>query len=204
MGTPFVLTITSGAIGLADVPAAGAPLDLSTVDCFCAQTTEATLTPTANTTDVPATFCSPASSKAVLSSWALTFNSLQDWGRDDGVQSLSEWLYEHDGGEAIAVVYLEDGATVKAVAKVTVVAGQFAGPGGETLVSSTSLPVLGMPDIYKDDGTVLQHGAGGGTVATIPITALSELDCSDAGGAVLAAEATEAETSDETYADANA
>jgi len=177
MGTPFVLTITSGAVGLAEVPAAGADLDLSAVDCFCAQTTEATLTPTANTTEVPATLCSPASTKSVLSSWALTFNSLQDWGRDDGSQSLSEWLFEHDGGEAIAVLYLENGETVKAVTKVSVVAGQFGGPGGETLLSTASLPAIGTPDIYKDDGSVLQHGAGGSTEASIGIVALSELDC---------------------------
>jgi hypothetical protein len=182
MGTPFVLTITSGAVGLAEVPAGGAPLDLSTVPCFCAQTTEATLTPTANTTDVPATLCSPAATKSVLSTWALTFNSLQDWGRTDAEESLSEWLYEHDGGEAIAVLYLEDGSTVKAVAKVSVVAGQYGGPGGETLLSTTSLPVLGTPDVYKDALTLLRHGATGGTVATIPIT--GDLDCSDGGGAL--------------------
>lgn len=180
MGTPFVLTITSGAVGLAEVPAGGASLDLSTVDCFCAQTTEATLTPTANTTEVPATLCSPASTKAVLSSWALTFNTLQDWGRDDGSQSLSEWLFEHDGGEAIAVLYLENGETVKAVTKVSVVAGTFGGPGGEALVSSTSLPSIGTPDIYKEDGTLLRHGAGGSTTPSVPITAASELDCDPA------------------------
>ena len=182
MGSPLVLTITSGAVGLADVPAGGASLDLSTVPCFCAQTTEATLTPTANTTDVPATLCSPASTKSVLSTWALTFNSLQDWGRADMDESLSEWLYEHDGGEAIAVLYLEDGATVKAVCKVSVVAGQYGGPGGETLLSTTSLPVTGTPDIYKEAGTILKHGATGGTTATIPIT--GELDCSDAAAGV--------------------
>ena len=175
MGTPFVLTITSGAVGLADVPADGASLDLATVPCFCAQTTEAQLVPTANTTDVPATLCSPAATKSVLSTWALTFNSLQDWGRTDTEESLSEWLYEHDGGEAIAVLYLEDGATVKAVARVSVVAGQYGGPGGETLLSTTSLPVIGTPDIYKDAATLLKHGATGGTAATIPIT--GELDC---------------------------
>jgi hypothetical protein len=177
MGTPYVLTITSGAVGLAPVPDAGAPLDLSTVPCFCAQTTEATLTPTANTTDVPATLCSPASTRSVLSSWALTFNSLQDWGRADTNESLSEWLYENDGGEAIAVLYLEDGQTVKAVARVSVVAGQYGGPGGETLLSTTSLPVTGTPDIYKDATTVLRHGATGSTTPTIDIT--GELDCAD-------------------------
>lgn len=199
MGTPFVLTITSGQVGLADVPAGGAALDLGTVPCFCAQTTEATLTPTANTTEVPATLCSPAATKSVLSSWALTFNSLQDWARTDGEESLSEWLYEHDGGEAIAVVYLTDPgtgiptATPKAVCKVSVVAGQYGGPGGETLLSTTSLPVIGTPDIYKDDGSLLKHGATGDTVATIPIT--GEMTC---GAAPLAAAASSSSYSDDT------
>ena len=184
MGTPYVLTVTSGAVGLADIPEGGAALDLATVPCFCAQTTEATLTPTANTTDVPATLCSPASTRSVLSSWALTFNSLQDWGRTDTDESLSEWLYEHDGGEAIAVLYLEDGQTVKAVARVSVVAGQYGGPGGETLLSTTSLPVTGTPDIYKGAGEVLKHGATGSSTPTIPIT--GDLDCSDDAGAVSA------------------
>ena len=192
MGTPFALTITSGQVGLAEVPAAGAPLDLTTVPCFCAQTTEATLTPTANTTEVPATLCSPAATKSVLSTWALTFNSLQDWGRTDGEESLSEWLFEHDGGEAIAVLYLDDATSVKAVVKVSVVAGQFGGPGGETLLSTTSLPAIGTPDIYKDSGTILKHGASGDTVPSIPLTALTEMDCS--GGVVADDASTEADT----------
>ena len=47
-----------------------------------------------NLADIPATYAAPAAQSAAASSWAITFEYLQDWGKTDG---LSKFLYDNDG-----------------------------------------------------------------------------------------------------------
>lgn len=173
----YIINITNGVVAFYEKPTGGATLDLAAgALCVCSQVSNANIAAEANTTDVPATFCSPAGTRNVASSFTLNVEGIQDWGRDDGETSFSEFLFEHDAGQVIAVLYAVEGGDVKAVAEVSVAAGDFLGPAGETLVFTGAFPVAGYPDIYGTGGTVLKKGATGGTTASIPIT--GETDCS--------------------------
>lgn len=174
--TTYLINITNGVVAFYEKPTGGATLDLATgALCACGQVSNANITAEANTTDVPATFCSPAGTRNVASTFTLNVEGIQDWGRDDGLESFSEFLFTHDGGQAIAVLYADEGGDVKAVCEVSVAAGDFLGAAGETLTFTGAFPVAGYPDIYTSGGTVLQKGAGGSTTADIPIT--GETDC---------------------------
>ena len=174
--TTYIINITNGVVAFYEKPAAGGTLDLAAgALCVCGQVSNANITAEPNTTDVPATFCSPASTRNVASSFTMNVEGIQDWGRDDGETSFSEFLFEHDAGQVIAVIYAVEGGEVKAVAEVSVAAGDFLGPAGETLTFTGAFPVTGYPDIYGTGGTVLQKGANGSTTAAIAIT--GETDC---------------------------
>lgn len=113
---------------------------------FSCQVNTAALVPTANTVDVPATFCATTSQTASGSSWALTTTVLQDWG---AVDSVSQFLFDHDAErmafhmEGIAVT----GATVEVDGELTVQAGQHGGEAGVVLTADVSMPILGKPTI---------------------------------------------------------
>jgi len=173
MAATHVMTVTNGVVAFYDVPAAY-PLDLATADtlCCCAQVTTAAIVATDNTTDVPATFCTPASTRAVASSFSLNVEGIQDWGRGDGEKSFSEFLFENDGGQVLAVLLPESGGEVKAVAEVSVKSGDFLGPAGETLVFTGEFGCNGYPDIFvgPSPGTLLRKGQGGSTTAAFPVT----------------------------------
>ena len=167
MAQTSLITITNGFVGFADVPAGGADFDLTNVVGFCHQTSSAGITASANTTSTPATFCSPASERSTSSSFQLDIEGLQDWGRDDGEQSFSEWLFENDGGQAMAVLLPVNSntANVAAVCEVSVAAGDFLGGSGDALSFTGTMPLTGYPDIYDKDGNILRRGQAGSTTA---------------------------------------
>lgn len=172
----YLININNGVVAFYEKPASGGTLDLAAAPlCVCAQVSNANIAAAANTTDVPATFCSPKGTRNTASSFTLNVEGIQDWGRDDGTSSFSEFLFEHDSGQVVAVLYIEAGGKVKAVAEVSVAAGDFLGAAGETLTFTGAFPVTGYPDVYDNSGALLRKGAGGATTPDIDIT--GDTDC---------------------------
>jgi hypothetical protein len=169
----YIPLITNGVVAFYDLPASY-PLDLATAEtlCVCGQVTSANIAATSNTTEVAATFCSPASTRSVASTFTMNVEGIQDWGRPDGEASFSEFLFANDGGQVLAVLQPEEGGDVKAVAEVSVHAGDFLGPAGTTLTFTGAFGVNGYPDIFvgPSPGTLLQKGQGGSTEASFPVT----------------------------------
>ena len=184
MAQTNLITITNGFVGFAPVPAGGADFDLNDVVGYCHQTSSAGITASANTTSTPATFCSPASERSTSSSFSLELEGLQDWGRDDGEQSFSEWLFENDGGQVMAVLMPVSGDSISlgAVSEVSVAAGDFLGGSGDALTFSGSMPLTGYPDIYDKDGAILQRGQSG--TNTAQWTVVGSVAWSDIGSQV--------------------
>lgn len=142
-----VIVITNATVELGPTAAA---------TVFTCQVSQAALTPTANTVDVPATFCAPASQAAAASSWALDLVLLQDWG---DVASASMFLFDND---AQVVDFKVDGigisgSPMQATGQCTVVAGAFGGEAGIPLEATVSLPILGKPVIAA--GTLVTAAA---------------------------------------------
>jgi hypothetical protein len=170
-----ILTITNASVKLGAVPVSGDPYDVdcSTLTDFQCQVTSAAITASPNTADTPATFCSPAGSKAVLSSYNLNLDGLQDWG--SLTDSLSEFLFKNDGKEAAFCLFLDGTNEPKAQGIISVSAGDFGGAAGEALTFSTSFPVKGRPVINDHAGQPLiprtrQSVAPGATVADPGVT----------------------------------
>ena len=167
MAQTSLITITNGYVGFADVPTGGADFDLTGVTGYCHQVSSAGIVASANTTSTPATFCSPASERSTSSSFSLEIEGLQDWGRDDGEQSFSEYLFTEDGGQVMAVLMPVSGNAINlgAVCEVSVAAGDFLGGSGDSLSFTGSMPLTGYPDIYDKDGNILRRGQSGSTTA---------------------------------------
>lgn len=132
------------------------PINPTTLTDYGCQVTEARITASANTTDVPATFCEPASSINVPSSFTLELNGLQDWGE---ASSFSEYAFENDAEQVAFALYLDGSTDPEATGIVSMAAGDFGGPAGEPLTFTASLPILGYPVITKADGTPVRNGA---------------------------------------------
>jgi|SRR5215471_4877363 len=148
-----VKIIKNADVKFGTAPAAGTPIDPSTLTDYSCQFTEARITASANTSDVPATFCEPASSVNVPSSFTLEVNGLQDWG---AVDSISEYLFVHDAEQVAFAVYLDGAVDPSATGIVSLAAGDFGGVAGEPLTFTGSLPILGYPDITDAAGVSLR------------------------------------------------
>ena len=143
----YILTIKDARVKFGAAPTGGAAIDAATLDDYSCSVTEARIAASANTVDVPATFCSPASQTAAASSFSLEMNGLQDWGRTDTVDSLSEYLFVNDATIVAVALFLAGEVVPKAQGLVTVVAGDFGGVAGEPLTFTGSFPFLGKPEI---------------------------------------------------------
>jgi hypothetical protein len=101
---------------------------------------------TGTTTEVPATFCSPARSIPAPgeTSFTLDVEFLQDPNVETG---LSQFLFEHDTEEAYFLLGLNGANPPKAVGRVRVQAGAFGGAARTALTATLSLPVSQKPDI---------------------------------------------------------
>lgn len=125
------------------------------VDYSC-QVTEARITASANTTDIDATFCEPASSINVPSSFTLELNGLQDWG---DAESFSEYAFINDAEQVMFALYLDGTNEPSATGTCSMAAGDFGGVAGEPLTFSASLPILGYPVINDAAGVPLRTAA---------------------------------------------
>jgi hypothetical protein len=126
---------------------------------YSCQVTEARVTASANTTDIDATFCEPASSINVPSSFTLELNGLQDWG---AASSFSEYAFKNDAVQVAFALYLDGSTNPCAMGIVSMAAGDFGGVAGEPLTFSASLPILGYPTILDASGVPLRPGATAG------------------------------------------
>lgn len=102
------------------------------------------LAPTANTTQRPGTYCEAPSQVVGRSSWAVSFDYLQDWGAAD---SLSQMLYDNDG-KVLDFTFTPDDASVpEATGQFYALAGAYGGPAGEAWQSSGQCPLVAAPAI---------------------------------------------------------
>jgi hypothetical protein len=153
-----VKIIKQASVKFGAVPVPPAEIDGATLTDYGCQVTEARVTATPNTTDIPATFCEPASQVNVPSSFSLELQGLQDWGVVDG---LSEFLFIHDAEQMAFALYLDGETDPQATGIVSCAAGDFGGTAGEPLVMQLTLPILGYPSITGSDGTSLRTAPGG-------------------------------------------
>jgi hypothetical protein len=142
-------------------PVVDPPATFVGVDFSC-QITEARITASANTTDIDATFCEPASSINVPSSFSLELNGLQDWG---DAESFSEYAFINDAEQVMFALFLDGTSDPAATGVCSMAAGDFGGVAGEPLTFSASLPILGYPDITDSAGVSLRGGAPLGVAA---------------------------------------
>lgn len=147
-----VLIIKNAEVQFGPIPVE--PAVFTGVDYSC-QITEARITASANTTDVDATFCQPASSMNTPSSFTLELNGLQDWGDS---ASFSEYAFINDATQVAFALYLDGTTDPAATGIVSMAAGDFGGVAGEPLTFSASLPIDGYPDITSSAGVSLRNG----------------------------------------------
>ena len=147
-----VKVIKSAQVKFGAVPTPPAPIDPLTLTDYSCQVVEARITATPNTTDVPATFCEPASKINVPSSFDLELQGLQDWG---AASSFSEYLFKNDATQQSFALYLDGSTDPEATGTVSIAAGDFGGVSGEVLTLKLTLPILGKPTITGTTGTPL-------------------------------------------------
>jgi hypothetical protein len=132
---------------------------------FSCQVTAGALTATSNVTQetIAASWCEPEEQipQVGKSSYSLDLSYFQD---PDVVLGLSRFLWEHDTEEAWFFVDFGDGTALgsppKAVGKVRLVTGSIGGAGRVTLIATTSLPIVGKPDVCFGDSTGSEAVAG--------------------------------------------
>jgi hypothetical protein len=116
------------------------------------QVTAGALTPEPSTTtsDVPATFCSPARTTPTPGETAYTLDAsfLQDPHIRNG---LSRYLFENDTLEAYFLLGLDGGVPPRAIGRVRIQAGAIGGEARTTLTTDISLPLSRKPQIAFGD-----------------------------------------------------
>lgn len=200
MSDPVVFMIEQGEVGLSVVDTAavgyletwqapgGKAVDavaLTDYDtgsaAWSCQTTSGALTPAANTTtsDIPATFCTPAKSVPTPgeTGFSLDLTFLQDINVSTG---LSAFLYANDTKEAYAYFGMNNGEPPRMVGRVRLSAGLVGGDARTTLIATVSLPLVRRPDIEFGDATtsVVVPGSGTGALATAAATDTAATDTS--------------------------
>jgi hypothetical protein len=120
------------------------------------QTTAGALTASQDTTttDVPATFCSPAKTipQPAETSYSLDLSFLQD---PNVAAGFNAFLFEHDTEEAYVLFGMADNTGTlppKMIGRVRLVAGTIGGAARETLTADVSLPLASKPQIMFGTG----------------------------------------------------
>ena len=141
----------------------GATVDTATIadyeagsDAWTCQATSGALTASQDTTttDVPATFCSPARSipQPAETSYTLDLSFLQD---PDVAAGLNAYLFEHDTQEAYVLFGMRDNTGTlppKMIGRVRLVSGTIGGAARTTLTADVSLPLTRKPQIMFGTG----------------------------------------------------
>jgi hypothetical protein len=121
----------------------------------CQQTSGAlTASQDTTTTDVPATFCSPARSipQPAETSYSLDLSFLQD---PQIAAGFNAFLFEYDTQEAYVLFGMADNSGTlppKLIGRVRLVAGTIGGAARETLTADVSLPLSSKPQIMFGTG----------------------------------------------------
>jgi hypothetical protein len=159
----FALTLVDKTVpGYADTWQAPGGKDVDTVtladytdavgQAWTCQVTAGALTPEPSTTtsDVPATFCSPARTTPTPGETGYTLDAsfLQDPHIKTG---LSRYLFENDTMEAYFLLGLDGVNPPKAIGRVRVQAGAIGGEARTTLTTDISLPLSRKPQIAFGD-----------------------------------------------------
>ena len=118
---------------------------------FSCQVTETELLPTANTVDVPATYCQGAASTAGLSSWELRLAGLQDLTESAG---MSMFMFTNDAKVGwVQVVGPTVGTAASKLftieAPVTFLAANMLGAAGAPLTFEVTIPCSAKPTLTQ-------------------------------------------------------
>jgi hypothetical protein len=165
LGTIAFEIVDKAEVGYLDtwLAPAGAEVDTATLAAYetdsaswtCQQTSGAlTASQDTTTTDVPATFCSPARSipQPAETSYTLDLSFLQDPNIAAG---FNAFLFEHDTEEAYVLFGMADNTGTlppKMIGRVRLVAGTIGGAARETLTADVSLPLSSKPQIMFGTG----------------------------------------------------
>ena len=124
---------------------ASAEAGLATAPTFEEQIYNFRVQASQNLADIPATYAAAAGQSAAASSWAITFEYLQDWGKTDG---LSKFLYDNDG----VLMWFQhnpagttSGTPDTFTGQCYVVAGAHGGAADENWVDSLTMPCPNKP-----------------------------------------------------------
>jgi hypothetical protein len=144
----FGLTMTDPGYDSAD------SADITDYNDFSCQITSGALnaTPNVGTTDIPASWCEPASSTPLVgvTTYNLDVTFLQD---PHIVAGISRFLFENDTRLAWFMIGLDNGNPPRCIGQCRVVAGSFGGEARVALTATISLPVEGKPSIEFGDAT---------------------------------------------------
>ena len=126
-------------------------LTASPTDQVECQISNFTVTPTANSIQIPATYCVGPSVAAQQSTFAIALSFMSDFGASP---SLSELLWDNDG-QTLYYEFTPDDVTIPiATGQFWAVAGTFGGPGDGLWVSTVSLPCVEKPVLTAQEPPV--------------------------------------------------
>jgi hypothetical protein len=110
------------------------------VEC---QVSDFAITPSANSIQVPATYCDGPSTAAQKSTFSIAATYMTDFGQ----AGISDLLWDNDG-EVIYFEFTPDDTTIPiAEGQCYAVAGQFGGPGDGLWTATVSLPCVAKPTL---------------------------------------------------------
>jgi len=114
----------------------------SPTSAFECQISTFTVTPTANSINVPATYCTGPTIAAQKSTFAVALTYMSDWGQTD---SLSELLWDNDGDLLFFEFTPSDNSIPECAGQFYAVAGTFGGDGDSLWTTTSSLPCFEKP-----------------------------------------------------------
>ena len=117
-------------------------LTASPTDFVECQVSNFSITPTSNSVNIPATYCTGPSTAAQQSSFSVAITYMTDWGVSP---SLSELLWDNDGDPLFFEFTPTDTNIPSAAGQFYAVAGAFGGTGDGLWTASSTLPCVEKP-----------------------------------------------------------
>jgi len=111
-------------------------------DQFECQVTDFQVTASANTLNVPGSYCAGPSQVAQQSTFGVSMSYLSDWGQEP---SLSQFLWDNDGAEVHFSMVPDDPSVPDVAGTCYAVAGAFGGPGDDIWTATGNLPCPSKP-----------------------------------------------------------
>jgi len=144
MAAPTVIVITDATLMLGDTAPDVVP-GTGTGEDFSCQVTSASVNSVPNLSDVPATFCAPASQAPAATGYELAVTWLQDWTASGG--GLSQYAFDNDTEQKFFSLTLVGTTAPIIQGELRLVAGAFGGDAGTPLTTDAVWPVIGKPTI---------------------------------------------------------